>query len=202
MKNLKVAIALASGGLLATFAMAEKPAQAQEGEISKIVSTCESCHGQGGNSVSADFPRLNGQQPAYLIERFKSFRDPTTQSTHASNNMWPVATNVADQIIPALAQYFASQPPVQPKGSGPLLAEGERLFKNGAPGIPACQTCHGANAEGKGTIPRLAGQHAEYLKTQLSVFNFMLRDSNAMHSNVKNMTDDQISAVVAYLANG
>ena len=202
LKNFKIAVALASGCLFATLAITEKHAKAQEeGEISKIASTCESCHGQGGNSVTAAVPRLNGQQAAYLIARFNSFRDPSTQSTHATNNMWPVTTQVADQTIPALAKYFASQPPAQPQGSGPLFSEGEKLFKSGAPGIPACQTCHGEHAEGKGAIPRLAGQHAEYLKTQLSLVNLNLRDSNAMHPNVKNMTDDQMNAVADYLAN-
>lgn len=35
---------------------------------------------------------------------------------------------------------------------------------------PACAACHGANGEGTGQFPRLAGQHADYVAKQLRVF--------------------------------
>lgn len=79
---------------------------------------------------------------------------------------------------------------------------GRQIYENGivAQNIPACQACHGPRGEGKGAIPRLAGQHADYLKTQMWVFSFQLRENDIMHPNTKNMRGDQIDALASYLA--
>jgi cytochrome c553 len=63
-------------------------------------------------------------------------------------------------------------------------------------------TCHGNDGEGKGTIPRLAGQHSEYLVKQLVLFKSQLRaDNNAtiMHNISSGMSFDQMEAVASYL---
>ena len=67
--------------------------------------------------------------------------------------------------------------------------------------MPPCQACHGAHGEGNGVVPRIAGQHADYLKKQLEAFRSTLRESDVMHANTTNMTDREIEAVVSYLAN-
>jgi cytochrome c553 len=67
--------------------------------------------------------------------------------------------------------------------------------------IPACQACHGDHGEGNSVIPRLAGQHAYYLKSQLEAFRSTLRENDVMHANTKDMTNSQIEALVSYLAN-
>jgi cytochrome c553 len=46
----------------------------------------------------------------------------------------------------------------------------------------------------------LAGQHADYLKTQLWALNFALRESDTMHQNADKLSSDQIDALVSYLA--
>src|SRR6185312_15689650 len=51
-----------------------------------------------------------------------------------------------------------------------------------------CQSCHGEHAEGNGVFPRLAGQHADYLKKQLEAFRSSLRESDVMHVESKDMT--------------
>ena len=59
--------------------------------------------------------------------------------------------------------------------------------------------CHGKKAEGYGPIPRLAGQHAPYLFKQLLVIQSVLRTAPVMHGVIKDLTKDQMQAVVAYL---
>ena len=49
------------------------------------------------------------------------------------------------------------------------------------------------------TFPRLAGQHAPYLLKQLLVIQNALRNAPVMHGVVKELTNDQIQAVVLYL---
>jgi cytochrome c553 len=69
--------------------------------------------------------------------------------------------------------------------------------------VQACATCHGKNAEGNVTFPRLAGQHAEYLVKQLVLFKDSVRQgSNAliMHNISTGITFDQMQAVATFLA--
>ena len=65
--------------------------------------------------------------------------------------------------------------------------------------IRACATCHGAQAQGNGPFPRLAGQHAPYLLRQLLVIQSALRTAPVMHGVIKDLTKPQMEAVVAYL---
>jgi cytochrome c553 len=48
-------------------------------------------------------------------------------------------------------------------------------------------------------FPRLAGQHAPYLLKQLLVIQSALRTAPVMHGVVKDLTKQQMDAVVAYL---
>ena len=169
----------------------------------KVNTVCQSCHGLQGNSVSSTFPRLNGQQADYIAAQLKNFRDHSRTDPHARAYMWGMASQLDDATIDGLAKYFASQKPSQPQGGGELAAEGKKIYMDGADAqnVPACQACHGEHGEGNSVIPRLAGQHADYLKAQMEAFRSTLRESDIMHANTKDMTDRQIEALASYLAN-
>jgi cytochrome c553 len=55
------------------------------------------------------------------------------------------------------------------------------------------------HGEGRVFFPRLAGQHAPYLLKQLLVIQSVLRTAPVMHGVIKDMTKDQMQAVVACL---
>jgi cytochrome c553 len=168
-----------------------------------VTSVCQNCHGPHGDSVSSTFPRLNGQQADYIVSQLKNFRDHSRTDPHARAYMWGMASQLDDANIDGLAKYFANQKPTKPQGGGALAAEGNDIYMNGAAAqnVPACQACHGDHGEGNSVIPRLAGQHADYLKSQLEAFRSTLRESDIMHANTKEMTNSQIEALVSYLAN-
>jgi cytochrome c553 len=87
--------------------------------------------------------------------------------------MWGLSHNLTDAQIQQLATYFSSQPVVPASGMNPTGSErGDQIFHHGVPdsGVPACETCHGAQGQGAGPIPRIAGQHADYIIKQLQVF--------------------------------
>jgi cytochrome c553 len=65
--------------------------------------------------------------------------------------------------------------------------------------VTACKSCHGANGEGHGAVPRLAGQHANYLAIQLRMFSSGVRENRLMHFNTLDLGDDDIDALVSYL---
>lgn len=196
MKPLIITLGFLAGTGLASAALAQGA-----GDLSATVKICESCHGAGGNGTVATTPRLNGQQHDYIAKRLRDFLDVTRETPHATYNMWQVVANLSDAARSGLADYFSRQAPTQPK-PGAQAALGARIYQNGVPAknIPACQSCHGPAGEGRGAIPRLAGQHAEYLKTQMWVFSFQLRENDIMHPNTQNMDGAQIDAVADYLA--
>lgn len=169
----------------------------------KIQSTCQSCHGTTGDSIVGTFPRLNGQQKDYLVKQLKAFRDHSRNDPHAQAYMWGMASTLDNAIGAEIARYFAEQKATLPARGGELAAAGEKIFRNGieSRGVPPCAACHGDHGEGNGEIPRIAGQHGEYLKAQLEAFRALLRNNDVMHANTKDMTDSDIEAIVSFLAN-
>ena len=204
MKIIFAVTAAIFASMASTLAIAEEASPAPtEAVVSKATSVCQNCHGPQGDSVLATFPRLNGQQADYIAAQLKSFRSQSRSDPHARAYMWGMASQLDDGMIDGLAKYFAAQKSTQPQSGGALAADGKNIYMNGvdAQNIPACQACHGEHGEGNSVMPRIAGQHADYLKVQLESFRSTLRESDVMHANTKDMTNSQIEALVSYLAN-
>jgi cytochrome c553 len=182
---------------------ADVTADAQKAALRKMIdASCGTCHGVNGRSVSPTFPNLAAQQAPYIELQLKSFKDQSRADPDAMAYMWGMASQLSDATIKALAAYFSEQPAAPGRGgNSALIAQGKHLFEEGVPAhqIPPCASCHGAHAEGMATFPRLAGQHAPYLLKQLLVIQSVLRTAPVMHGVIKDLTKDQMLAVVAYL---
>jgi cytochrome c553 len=175
---------------------------AQKATLQKTIETCSACHGQNGRSVAPTFPNLAAQTAPYIELQLHAFKDQTRADPDAQAYMWGMASQLSDASISGLAAYFSEQSAAAGKsGNAALIAQGKQIFVEGVPGrqIPACATCHGAQAQGNGPFPRLAGQHAPYLLKQLLVIQSVLRTAPVMHGVIKDLTRDQMQAVVAYL---
>jgi len=166
---------------------------------------CSNCHGRAGNSVSPNFPNLAGQQEAYLASQLNEFKGHSRQDPAGFEYMWGLSHNLSDKQIQELAAHYSGlSPERQPvEGTPELIAAGKAIFTDGVPGkgIPACNTCHGPQGEGNATFPRIAGQHADYLTKQLTVFQRTNdRPSGAIMKTVAHeLTKDNIDNVAAYL---
>jgi cytochrome c553 len=165
---------------------------------------CATCHGRDGNSISPLFPRLAGQTAAYLEAQLKSFRARTRADPAAQAFMWGMAAQLDDGTIHELAAHYAAQTPRSAAGADPaLFARGKAIYERGSIDgkVAACQTCHGAQAQGADSNPRLAGQHPDYLSKQLALFKSRLRANDPVMVEVcSSMTPEQIEAVAAYAA--
>jgi cytochrome c553 len=199
-----------SGIARAADAAADTPAEApaapmsdaQKAALRKTIETCGTCHGVNGRSIAPTFPNLAAQTAPYIELQLHAFKDQSRADPDAQAYMWGMASQLNDASITGLATYFAAQPaPVGTTGSAALVAQGKKLYEEGVPArqIPPCATCHGPKAQGMATFPRLAGQHAPYLLKQLLVIQGVLRTAPVMHGVVKDLTKDQMQAVVAYL---
>lgn len=181
--------------LLATQAMAaELPAAARNFH-------CETCHGVDGNSRDPAIPRLNGQRADYITRRMSAFLDLPSQSPH-SWTMSHLASQMRGETFAQIGAYYAAFPPSPARPDRRYARQGEQLFLHGAPAqdIAACASCHGAQGEGSAAAPRLAGQHAAYLNSQLESMRLNVRVSTPMFHNLFKTTDGQIRALTAYLS--
>jgi cytochrome c553 len=202
------AVATLSAGLLmvgiahAADANTDGMTDAQKATLQKTIETCSACHGLNGRSVAPTFPNLAAQTAPYIELQLHAFKDQTRADPDAQAYMWGMASQLNDASISGLAAYFSKQSAAEGRsGNAGLIAQGKQIFMEGVPGrqIPACASCHGAQAQGNGPFPRLAGQHAPYLLKQLLVIQSVLRTAPVMHGVIKDLTRDQMQAVVAYL---
>ena len=196
--------ALYVAGAAAVLALGQPPAGRAANTVEQTAQTCALCHGPNGESTSSAFPKLAGQQAAYIDAQLKAFRSQARGDPGAQAYMWAMASRLDDAAIAGLATYYAARKPMVGTPADPaLVAEGKRIYEQGISEekISACVACHGHDAKGADTIPRLAGQHAPYLVKQLAYFKSQLRgNAPIMHAAIgEEMTLHQMEAVAAYV---
>lgn len=197
----RTCITLATAVLTALFA-SHAHAQADEARAKKIVGgVCFVCHGMEGESASEVFPRLAGQHAQYVAKQLDNFKSGKRKSTA----MAEMVTKLSPEDMAALGAYFESKPPHKEAAKdGDLAGMGRYIYLHGNrySGVAACASCHGPDAAGTATLPRLAGQFAAYTETQLKQFNQRERtnDNAIMHSIASKMTPLEMAAVAEYLS--
>lgn len=177
----------------------EAQALARAQEI--IGGRCFLCHGARGEAASELFPRLAAQNAEYIAKQLANFKS----GERKSDTMKGMAADLAPQDMRALGLFFSRQPSPPHAVSDPALAaEGQTIYAQGGAAIPvsACTGCHGPQGHGSTTLPRLAGQVAAYLETQLKQFGKRVRtnDNAIMQDIAARMTEREIKAVAEYLS--
>ncbi|MFB6348035.1 c-type cytochrome [Moraxella marmotae] len=154
----------------------------------KIVDVnCAACHGANGVSVAPAQPNLGGQNVKYLYKQLVDFK------TKARRNgiMEAQLAGLTQQDLANLAGYYASQDPWTPGyGNKATAAQASKLYLGGdkTRGVIPCAGCHDPKGMGNAFagFPRLGGQHATYLATQLKLFRAAGReDEVSMDSEVR-----------------
>lgn len=75
------------------------------------------------------------------------------------------------------------------------------LVSVGRDSVWSCASCHGAQGEGAGITPRLAGLPEDYLAKQLRDFASGARLNDSMHYIARELRQEDIAEVAAYYAN-
>lgn len=166
---------------------------------------CSNCHGVTGTSRSPNFPNLAAQQPAYVIAQLESFRAQSRTDPAGFEYMWGLSRHLSDGQIRELAAYYAAQTPKpQPlEGNPGRIAAGKAIFEHGFPdrSVPPCGSCHGPDGAGQAAFPRLAGQHADYVFKQLTIFQRTNQrpEGAVMKTVAHSLTSEDIQNVAAYV---
>jgi cytochrome c553 len=201
-----VASLVAALATTSAFANAPAAAPASKGDPkaaeSIVNQVCAACHAVDGNSVAAANPKLAGLPAEYINKQLTDFKSGARKNAIMSG----MVANLTPQDMLNLGAYFSAQQPKPGTSKDQALAlQGQKIFRGGVmgAGVPACASCHGP--QGKGIpvqFPRLAGQHSEYIYTQLNAFRVEARSNDAakmMRTIAAKMTDADMKAVSSYI---
>jgi cytochrome c553 len=186
---MKLILALLSMFLLQSTAQADAEAGKQKAEV------CAACHGLDGNSIAPNFPNLAGQTARYIYLQLKDFQ----KGKRNDPMMSPMAANLTKQDMFDLADWYASQ-----KFNGQNSKKTDANLSNGKKLADAalCTMCHLGGFSGQNEVPRVAGQHYEYIIKQLKDFKYKNRtnDFGNMSAVVKTIEDKDLEDIAAYVS--
>jgi cytochrome c553 len=159
---------------------------AESAAVVQLTAKCIGCHGAGGQGAG-EFPPLAGKDAAYLIDQLKNYKSGVRQNPM----MVPIAKGLTDEQIEMLGKYYATL------GAGSAAAPGAPSAT--APAVNAkCVGCHGAEGQGVGAFPALAGKETAYLIDQLHNYKSGARDNPMMTPLAKGLTDEEIEKLAGY----
>jgi cytochrome c553 len=168
-----------------------------------VTRNCAYCHGSSVQGFGVA-PRLAGQQRDYIALQLDRLRTQERNNPFSLTYMSHVAINVRPENECELAAYLSTMPPEAiGDGSEALAARGEEIFKTGVPSayVPACQFCHGPDAQGLRKFPRLGGQSYYYLKRRLDQWGEgYSKIAPHMPGIASKLSPEQIDAVASYLS--
>lgn len=130
------------------------------------------------------------------------YEDAPRNEFRAWDFMKGVARDLDPPTMQALGEYYSKQTPWAGRPSKIGNAEhGKQLYLEGdaSRGLIACQSCHGPDAHGQGPIPRLAGQHADYVKLQLGYIQSGVRSVEQMQALIANLNEADFRDLAAYV---
>jgi cytochrome c553 len=185
---------------------------------------CAVCHGADGNSPDPQYPKLAGQNPAYLYWQLWAFKTGARRSDIMSG----IAAALSDADAADAASFY-SQQAIRPDSvkDRTLASTGEHVFFAGASsgmGLP-CAICHGSAGQrgmmghgmmghgmmghdmmgmmGHGmmaNVPKLNGQHARYIIDQLNRFAAGERQGTVMRHIATALSEMDKKAVAEFLS--
>jgi cbb3-type cytochrome c oxidase subunit III len=167
----------------------------------KATTVCAACHTADGSRGMPTYPILQGQHPEYLVKQLTEFKEGKRKNAI----MGGMAAALTPEDMKNVAAFYASKKAKDGSAKNPaLVAVGEKIYRGGIAkkSVPACAACHSPNGAGLPVqYPRLAGQHADYIKAQLTAFRQGERTNNAQMSAIAaNLSDKEIDALADYVA--
>ncbi|WP_066803439.1 c-type cytochrome [Moraxella oblonga] len=151
-----------------------------------VEANCAACHGANGVSVAPAQPNLGGQNVKYLYKQLVDFKNKARRN----GIMEAQLVGLTQQDLADVAGYFSEQKPWMPGyGNKATFAEAQKLYLGGdkTRGIIPCAGCHDPKGSGNewAAFPRLGGQHATYIATQLKLFRAAGREDDVGETEMR-----------------
>ncbi len=167
----------------------------------KATAVCIACHAADGSRGAPTFPILQGQHPDYLVKQLTEFKSGKRKNAVMSG----MAGMLSPEDMTNIAAFYASKKAKDGFAKNKeTVALGEKIYRGGLAkkSVPACAGCHSPNGAGiPAQYPRLAGQHADYVKAQLTAFRQGDRTNAPMMTSISSiLSDKEIDALADYIA--
>jgi len=187
---IRTVAALAFGSLAALPAAAETPT------VKERLPACLACHGEHGQSATADVPSLGAQQAFYVTVQLLMFRE----RMRVSAPMNDMTKGLSDDDLQSFADVIAklpAPPPAAGPHDEPRTARTRALAEQNH-----CNFCHQENYAGRDNVPRIAGQRQDYLLKTLREYKSNTRHGYeaTMAEVLAPLNDEQIADLAYYLA--
>ncbi len=164
----------------------------------RFAALCAACHGANGRIVTPLTPVLAGQPSLYVITQLFLFRE----GRRSNEAMTAVAKTLTDDDLRGFSELIETLPPVPPPPPAtppdPVrMARGQALAEQ-----HKCVFCHGASLAGGQQVPRIGGQHEEYLQVSLRGFHEGSRPgyTQAMTEAVNQIPPEDLDTLAYYAA--
>lgn len=179
---------------LALGCVAALPASAQT--VKERLPVCLACHGENGQSQTANVPSLGGQQAFYVTVQLLMFRE----RMRIAAPMNDMTKGLSDDDLRSFADIISKLPPPQPAAGA---ADGGRIERARAlVEKNRCNVCHTATFVGQDNVPHIADQREDYLVKALRGYKDNSRHGydGTMAEVMQPITDAQILDLAYYIA--
>jgi len=206
-KLLTTMFALAVASVTASVQAQKVTPNAENG--GKKVAMCVGCHGIVGYQASFPeihkVPKIAGQSASYITAALTAYKGGDRKHP----TMRAIADTLTEQDIADLAAYYSTLGLAE--GDAPPAAVAKQPSEKVQALIARnadnnCTKCHGANfnTPNDGTVPKLAGQYADYLFVALKAYKAgshpMVGRSNAvMSTQVKPFSNAELKELASYI---
>jgi len=164
----------------------------------RFAAICAACHGANGRAADPLVPVLAGQTSLYAITQLFLFRE----GRRSNPAMTAVGKTLTDDDMRGFSDYIGTLPAVAPPApaappDAARMAKGRALAEQ-----HKCVFCHGADLAGGQQVPRIAGQHEDYLRDTLRGFHSGARPgyTQAMVSAVSQIPEADLDTLAYYVA--
>lgn len=178
-------------------AAAAKPATASP-YAQRFATVCAACHGANGRTADPLMPVLAGQPSLYAATQLFLFREGRRDNAA----MTAVAKTLTDDDLRGFSDFIGTLPsvPAPAPASAPdaaRMAQGKALAEQ-----HKCVFCHGNDLAGGQQVPRIGGQHEEYLRVSLRGFKSGARPgyTQAMTAAMSQVPEGDIALLAWYVA--
>ena len=164
----------------------------------RFAAVCASCHGANGRMEKPLTPVLAGQPSLYVITQLFLFRE----GRRSNEAMTAVAKTLTDDDLRGFSEFIGTLPPVPPPPPAtppdPIRMAGGRALAE----QHKCVFCHGAGLGGGEQVPRIGGQHEDYLQASLRGFLSGSRPgyTQAMTEAVSQIPPEDLDTLAYYVA--
>lgn len=186
----------ARGAASAGKAAAAKPAAVDYAQ--RFATVCAACHGANGRTDDPLTPVLAGQPSLYAITQLFLFRE----GRRPNEAMTAIAKTLTDEDLRGFSDHIGTLPAVAAPAR-PAAPDAARMAKGRALAEQhKCLFCHGPELAGGQQVPRIAGQHEDYLRMSLRGFQAGTRPgyTQAMTAAVSHIPVEDLDTLAYFVA--